>query len=54
MGLLIVQLVVLIDMDIRSYFGSSSKLSTLVHSCSSNSDSSSKEAILTSPTNKPC
>ena len=41
-------------MDIRSYFGSSSKPSTLVPSSSSSSDSSSEEEIETPPTKKPC
>ena len=53
-GLLIVEQAVLIDMDIRSYFGSSSEPSTLVSSSSSSSDSSSEEEIEAPPTKKPC
>ena len=41
-------------MDIRSYFGSSSKPSTLVPSSSSSSDSSSEKEIEAPPTKKPC
>ena len=41
-------------MVIRSYFGSSSKPSTLVPSSSSSSDSSSEEEIEAPPTKKPC
>ena len=53
-GLLIVEQAVLIDMDIRSYIGSSSKPSTLVPFSSSSNHSSSEEEIEAPPTKKPC
>ena len=52
--MLIVEQAVLIDIHIRSYFGSSSKPSTLVPSSSSSSDSSSEEELEAPPTKKPC